>query len=239
MPTTLLKITADELKAMVNPADDPALFRYGNDPELMSEASVISLIEKKERGVLSQLPEHYRNIVGGTVDGQILLHKDIGARGGETTLQLAFYPVVEDTPLLYLNYLDHEMPWGSRGYDQAMDSGGYSVNDATGVVTLTAALSRGDQVFADYKHDGGALIESVRDLVLEQARVELYSAFPNWSGGNDTITDLQELIDNKILSFNLGERPRGIAEIDNLEFVVETRKSNRHTIKMPYMRGAI
>src|SRR5690606_32386618 len=121
---------------------------------------------------------------------EILVDKDLGARGGETALQLAFYPALDNTIVLYLNYFDNNLPWESRSYDYAMAAADFSLDSATGAITLTTALEQGDFVYAEYRHDGGDLFESVRDLVLEQSRVELYSMFANWNGAGETLTDL-------------------------------------------------
>ena len=238
MPTTILQLTAAELKSVVNPTDDSALWRYGDAPGMMSETAVDTLLEKEEKNFLSALPEHYRNIVFGDVSGEILTHHELGARGGELTLQLAYYPIMEDTLVLYKNYWSNDLPWESRSYDEALtETTDYTVNLTTGVITLNAALEQGDAVFAEYRHDAGEMFGTVRDLVLKAARLELYSMFPNWNDATDVIQEMREVVDNKILAFNAGEDAKGIAEIDNIHFVIETRKSRRNTLKLPFMRG--
>ena len=238
--TTTLKLTAADLAGMVNLTGENQLLRYGNEPGIPTEAKLVNILEIEERSILSSLPEHYRRVITGEISGEILVNSELGARGGETTLQVAFYPIVADSLILYKNYFDNELPWESRSYDYALtEVTDYTVNEATGAITLTEALESGDFVYAEYRHNAGEMFITVRDLVLKAARLELYLVMPNWNDSTDTIREMREGIDNKIFAFNAGEDAKGVSEIDDVKFVKETRKSRRETKKLPWMRGAI
>lgn len=239
MPTKILKLTAAQLKEYVNPTDDPALFRYGNGPRLMPESAVDRLLQTRENNVLSALPEHYRDVASGNADGVYLTDVKLGAAGGETDLQLPFVPAVDGSVLLYKNYTANGEPWESRTRQNAMTPAEFTVDETTGEVLLTTPLSKGDSVIVEYRHDAGATFLTLVDLVLCSARLELYSRFTNWNDATNVITEMREVVDNALFAFNQGDRPQGISEIDDVKFVIETRKNNRNTMKRPYMRGAL
>lgn len=239
MATTRLKLTASDLKDIVNPTDDPKLFRYGNDPKLMSEEKVEKLMEMEEGSVLSACPEHYRKIASGKADGQYLTDRQVGASAGQTEFYLAFFPVVPGSVRLYLNYDRYGLPWRSRGHAQAMAASGYTVDNATGKVTLATGLSQGDVLLADYRHDAGEKFQTLRSLVLKSCRKELYVMFPNWTDASEVVEAMRDEITEKLLTFTAGEEPSGVSEIDDVDFLVETRKSNRATIYVNSMRGGL
>ena len=188
MPTTTLQLTPAELKAKVNPTDDLNLFRYGNAPGLMSESAVLTLLETEEHAILSQLPEHYRQIIAGKSYGEILTNPDLGAAGGETEFTVAFTPVTD--LVLYKNFREeYGLPWESRRREHALTvTTDYTVNLTTGEITLTEALEEEDTLIADYHHTAGTVFVTARDLVLKSARLELRTMMPNWNDGTDTIT---------------------------------------------------
>lgn len=229
------------LKGKVNPTDNDHLFQYGDVPGRMSEAAVLELLQLKENNGLSSSPEHYRNILMGESRGEILTDPNLGARGGELSLQLAFYPLVADSLVLYKNFsTDNLMPWESRKREYALvETTDYTVNETTGAITLVTALAEADTVVADYRHDGGELFVTMRDLVLKMARKELYFMFPNWAGEVNVLTELREEIEAKFFEFNSGDNPKGIGEIDQVHYLVETRKSRREGLRRPYMQGAL
>lgn len=239
MPTSRLKITAQELKEMVNPTDDPKLFRFGNsNPNLMSEEKVDRLMEAEEVDILSAVPEHYRELAMGRVTGQYLTDRQMGAAGGETLLQLGLFPVLDGTVTLFKNFSRYGIPWRNRRREHAMAAGGFVINPATGVVTLHTPLAGGDVVLADYRHDAGQKLISLRSLVLKSARKELYVRFPNWTDSADIVTQMREDISDKLLQF-IGDEDRGVAEIDDMQLLVESRQNLRDTIMVNQMRGGL
>ena len=241
MPTSTLQLTAAELKAKVNPTDDSSLFRYGTAPGLMSESTVLNLLETEEQGILSQMPEHYRQIIDGKSYGEILTDPDLGAREGETAFTVAFSPIVENSLLVYKNFrTEYNLPWESRRREHALTvTTDYTVDLEAGVITLVEALEEEDTLVVDYHHTAGSVFVTARDLVLKAARLELYTMFPNWNDATNVITEAREYIDNKIFAFNAGEDAKGMGEIDRVSYIIETRKSRRETKKLPFMRGAI
>jgi len=87
----------------------------------------------------------YQHIEGSYIPLTLVLT----ASGGETDFTLTETPVVSDSELLFIKHSDGTI----SKLDKTAVTPDYSINDATGVVTLASALSAGDKVFAAYVKD--------------------------------------------------------------------------------------
>lgn len=239
MATSKLQITAEELVKIVNPLGDPSLLVIGTIPPAMTESDVEAVIENEEQSILSAMPERYRQVLSGTVDGEHLTSKQYGAIAGETILHTTLKPVVEGTMLLFKNFGDK--PWRARARSDAMSSTDYALEAATGKVTLVTDLEEGESIIAYYEHTAGRMFTSVRQLVLKAARLELHQMFPNWNGSEEIITAGRDMIDEQILAYGAGPIPKGIGEIDDIEFVEEPRQGPGpgKTMRMPFLGGRV
>lgn len=81
-----------------------------------------------------------------TVDGELVIEK---ADGTETTANLSFSPVYDGSLDLYLQSRNGGVPvWLIQGTD-------YTVDNATGLITLLTPLVKNFQLFADYQYQSG------------------------------------------------------------------------------------
>ena len=242
MPTTNLQLTPQELKDIVNPTGSSDGWRYGSEQGLMTEAKALNLLQVfGEDWILDRLPESYGEIIRGRVDGEHLTETPMGARAGQTALQTTFYPIESGSLRLYKNFNFQTKNWRNRSYSDdslLVETTDYTVDEATGAITLVSALSNGDRVIADYKHTGGSLISTVRVLALKAARIELYTQFPKYNENNDNLNQLQQNIIEELESFYAPDgSARGINYIDKMVMVRDTRKSKRKGYRMPFLRG--
>lgn len=167
----LLELTAADLKARLNPTDDPNLLQYGG-ASLISQADVESIVAEGEDEMVSGLPEKYRRLTRA-VEGEIVVWD---AAEGQTVFRLGLAPVLEadspqagDEPLaLYVDFgrgsyaaqgnsgggigggvSSQVNPMGVRGstpYEartryDRLAASKYELNPTTGVVTLIEAAA--------------------------------------------------------------------------------------------------
>jgi hypothetical protein len=102
----ILGITTDDLKGRFNPMGERHLFDVGGTqaapvPGKYPTDLAETRIEGVDRLVTGSLSEQDRRIVSGTVQGEVAVSD---AADGQTTFQLAFYPVVEDSLVLYVDF---------------------------------------------------------------------------------------------------------------------------------------
>jgi hypothetical protein len=159
--TEVLALTAADLQAYVQPCNESSTFLIGEDGE-MSEAEAIGFLKMAEDMVLSRVPNRYRQLMR-RVDGEVLVRR---ARGGETSASTGLAPV--SGLELWKNWSAGR--WDDREPEEALVSGvDYTIDEATGVVTLTTALERGDRLWAAYDHAAGARFPMLRDVALRIA----------------------------------------------------------------------
>lgn len=237
MATSKLQITAIELVKIVNPFGDTNLLVIGDMPPAMTEADVENVIENEEQSILSAMPERYRVVLGGVVDGEYLTSKQYGAAAEQVELYTKLKPVVAGSLLLFKNFTGK--PWRARSRADALTAADYTVDTETGKITLTTPLVQGESVIAYYEHTAGRMFTSIRQLVLKAARLELHQMFPNWNGSEAIISAGRDMIDNQIMAYGLGPVPKGIGEIDDIEFVEEPRQGPGigRTLRLPFLGG--
>ena len=210
-PTDVFAVTAADLKARLNPLDDPQLFDYGTGTSI-AESGVDVINARSEQKVLSALPEKYRKLCR-EVEGEIVVPN---AFAGQTIFGVSLFPVlavddprVGDEPLaLYVDFgrqssyqqgnqwlNETRAQWqfpmgvvGSRPYSDRrrpdlLDPAKYDFAADTGVITLHAdsALTSGQLVHADYRHTAAPKIELLRDMILELSAVQVQLSFPSFA----------------------------------------------------------
>lgn len=167
MPS-LFGITPADLQAKLVPVahEDEQSFTIGDDGDL-STAAAEEIIAAAEEIVLSRLPKRYRQLCRA-VDGEILVARAVG---GELTLATGLAPLVPGSLRLWKNFPDDRV-WSILDQSLAM-SGGYTVQDSTGAITLASPLGKGDRLWASYRHLAAPRLAGVRHVALSLAAVEV------------------------------------------------------------------
>lgn len=245
----ILKLTADDVIRRENPQLADGLLNYG-DSETISEAYLAEIIAEQEDVAISGLPEGYAEFARGEVTGEILTAEATGTQ--LTTLQLTLFPVVSGSVVLYVDYgggmygdagtfpsyNPNKRPYSDRKLADRYDSTKYSVNNTSGAVTMSPALTEGQSVYADYQHTATQKIKMLRHVVLVLVSAEIYSTFPQFNREQREATVMRESALTMLGNlYGDGGRPSGIQGFDKIKLVDETRKSERKALKIPLMGG--
>jgi hypothetical protein len=246
MATSILKLTAADVAAKINPLSHAGYFTIGSQAGQVPTDIVDSALAEQEAIALSSIPEKYRKITNH-FDGLILLRFAVG---GETTLTCPVAPTA-GTILLFRNFpgpfgrgmtqfygqpgtnyyisaavstADRQIPYSERNADDAMTETTDWTLDEDGVtINLVTAATRGDHYIADYDHDGMGDCQELRGVVLTLTAVEMLRRFPNLSENiSDKIsgwsTDAQLYLRRM---WGGSEYKTGIQFFDRLDLVAE------------------
>lgn len=248
MPSTVLQLTAADVKRRENPQDIDGLFTYG-DSESISEAYLDEIIAEQEDVVISGLPEGYAELARGEVTGEILTQEAVGTQ--LSTLQLSLFPVVTGSVVLYVDYggalygdagtfpsyNPNKRPYSDRKLADRYDTDNYTVNLTTGAVTLSPALTEGQSVYADYRHTATQKAKMLRHVCLVLISAEIYQTFPNYNVQQQDVRQMREAALAMLGGLYGDGKPSGIQLFDQVKLVDETRKSERKALKIPLMNG--
>lgn len=231
MPTPVFKLTAADLKRRLNPLNASGLFTYGTGLSI-SENDVNIILEEQEETLMSMLPQKYTELCT-EVNGEILCKSH---KGGDAHLQTGFNSISKLK--LYVNYPDPARPYSDREYSDVFPENKYTVTTATGAIVIHS-LSAGSKVYADYKHTGAEGINILRNLILKLATIEVYDTFPQFGQNrSNNLQAMREDIESKVSSFYSDSgNASGIAAFDKLKLIVNSRRNERHTLRLPPLGG--
>jgi hypothetical protein len=218
MASAVFSITAAEMQAKITPSEGEYEFSIGSGGDLES-AALDEIVNQCEHEVLGYLKLKYQQLVR-RVDGEVAVRS---AAGGETVLQAGLFPVTAGTLKVYINFPSRKA-WRERQPRHALPAGEYSVDNATGAVTLVNALAEGDSAWLAYEHGAAAKLLDLRKDTMNLAAAEIarrfayfrsasgFERFENWE-----IAARQHLRD---LGRNEGQT---IEMFERLALVMETR----------------
>lgn len=208
--SSIFGLTATDLQKKLQPENGTETFLIDDDEGNLSEADAEEIIETWEEWVLTRIDKRYCELLT-YVDGEILIRNAVG---GETSLRLGIFPVIGSSVVLYKNFPGSRL-WQARDRSLAM-SGGFSVNESTGAVTLDVALEAGDQVIGEYGHTGASRVLTLRDAALSLAAVEVARRFQFF---REESPDPSVFTDWKNDAFQNLNNLKGIPLLDKLELV--------------------
>lgn len=168
-------VTVERLVRRLSPKGNQNSFVIGNASGQVPEATVLEKIQAKDEYVASRAPARYRTVIAGNMVGEILVEF---AAASQPTATLGLKPVVAGTLVLYKNYCKSR-PYENRKRECDAMTSGYDLAEDTGVVTFDPVLSKGDRVYADYRHTGMADCLMLGDIVIGLAAAEMLDDMPS------------------------------------------------------------
>lgn len=251
--TEILQIEATDTMLQLNGLQDIGLPMIGTNYGA-AEAVVDSFNRRAESVVLSNIPEMYRQmtreirgeiVVEMAYDGQdtmvcglfpvvedtLDLYVDFGRSGSDSPIGGGYggaLPAVNAVTVATSNYGSNgRIPYTFRQAYDKLPRANYTVDTATGTVTLVDFTLRGGQkVYADYKHTGMAKCHNLRDITIMLAAANFGNSLSGISeSARDFLVAQQQTAMNQLYALMRGEG--GIDLLDQLKLVDETRQPYR------------
>lgn len=249
--TSILQITDTDVMIQLNGLQDIGLPLVGGGYGA-AESVVMGYANRAEAVVLSTIPEMYRQMTR-EIKGETVVEM---AYSGQTTFTLGLFPVVTGSLALYLDFgqatsgfdqsfsnlpavnrystgggaygTQGRIPYSFRDVYDRMASTKYSVDNATGVVTLLDGytLRGGSKLYADYQHEGMSRCHNLRDIAIRLAAANFGTSLAGITdGARDFLMQLESNAMNQLYALMRGEA--GIDMLDQIKLVDETRQGGK------------
>lgn len=196
MATAKLNLAASDVQDKVNPAGKPGYFKIGTEAGQVSESKVLAELVRQEARTLSSIPYKWLRLLDRFRGWRAVRF----AVGGETTITPPVKPTGDVQ--IFKNYASQfgdgmttfyrpdgsVKPYADRtAQDGLVEGTDWTIDDETGVVTLTAPLEKGDHVVMDFNVSGSVVAcDELRLCVLELTATEMLRGYPTTS---ENITD--------------------------------------------------
>lgn len=233
MTTKYLGIVPADIESELNPLGDENLFEIGYGDDMYPPEEAERRAAYWDDYVMSRLPEKYRRM-GTQCNGERLVDY---AKPGQTDIVLGLVPAVEDSVVLYKNFMAHAIDYRLRSPSYALPSSEYLVNGATGEITLASPLQSGDSIIADYKHQAMSQCLYLKKIALNLIKADILEQLASRFGNaGDRADEFKRQAYGDLERLKRGEC--GIQVFDELKLVdeLETRNAS-NTIELSLRGG--
>lgn len=220
MPS-LFGLTATDIQKKIQPLNGEWTFQIGTPGDL-SAADCEAIIAIQEDRVLSALPDKHRKLMR-RVDGEVLTRY---ATAGQATLKTGLTPVVVGSLALYVDFPE-ALAWADRNPSHALELAAFSLNSASGIITLVTPLKEGQRVAAEYEHGAASKNLWLRELVVTYSAVEIARRFAYFrtAEGVERFDAWEAQADRFLGEMRRSQRP-GVEGIETLKLIDEIRPNS-------------